>query len=132
MSGDSKRLPAPESIPYHLNARHKTKTYEEKLATTLAGGKRQDSRPFQETRKICKFQKFDCSSELNQEPIHLIYFFLFLVLKSNVIAKAKGSAYIEMGNTKVIVSVFDPREIVNKQTNSRQEKNFQRFEIDSF
>lgn len=28
--------------------------------------------------------------------------------------QAKGSAYIEMGQTKVIVSVFDPREIPNK------------------
>lgn len=40
-----------------------------------------------------------------------------LVLKLNVISKAKGSAYIEMGNTKVIVSVFDPREVANKQNN---------------
>lgn len=43
----------------------------------------------------------------------------FSVLKLNVISKAKGSAYIEMGNTKVIVSVFDPREIPNKQNNFR-------------
>lgn len=43
----------------------------------------------------------------------------FAVLKLNVISKAKGSAYIEMGNTKVIVSVFDPREIVNKQSTNR-------------
>lgn len=48
-----------------------------------------------------------------------IFFFLFhlSVLKLNVISKAKGSAYIEMGNTKVIVSVFDPREVANKQNN---------------
>lgn len=44
---------------------------------------------------------------------------MFSVLKLNVISKAKGSAYIEMGNTKVIVSVFDPREIPNKQNNFR-------------
>lgn len=39
-------------------------------------------------------------------------------MKPNVISKAKGSAYIEMGNTKVIVSVFDPREIPSKQQNN--------------
>lgn len=48
-----------------------------------------------------------------------VIFFLTVVLKLNVISKAKGSAYIEMGNTKVIASVFDPREIVNKQTNAK-------------
>lgn len=32
-------------------------------------------------------------------------------MKSSVISQSKGSAYIELGNTKVIVAVFDPREI---------------------
>lgn len=36
---------------------------------------------------------------------------LFTVLKVGVVSTAKGSAYIELGNTKAIVSVFDPREI---------------------
>lgn len=36
-------------------------------------------------------------------------------MKSDVVSKAKGSAYIEMGNTKIICSVFDPREIPSKQ-----------------
>lgn len=36
------------------------------------------------------------------------------VLKTGVITQAKGSAYIEIGKTKVIVSVFDPREIPNR------------------
>lgn len=53
MATDSKRLPAPESIPYHLTARQKTKTYQEKLATTLEGGQRLDKRKFAEARKIC-------------------------------------------------------------------------------
>lgn len=39
-------------------------------------------------------------------------------MKLDVISKAKGSAYIEMGNTKVISSVSDPREIP-KQNNFR-------------
>ncbi|RZC38694.1 RNase PH domain containing protein, partial [Asbolus verrucosus] len=37
-----------------------------------------------------------------------------LVLKCGVVSQAKGSAYIELDKTKVIVSVFDPREIPNK------------------
>jgi hypothetical protein len=35
----------------------------------------------------------------------------FSVMKLGVISTAKGSAYVELGRTKVIVSVFDPREI---------------------
>lgn len=39
---------------------------------------------------------------------------MLTVLKTGIISQAKGSAYIEMGNTKVICSVFDPREVPNK------------------
>jgi len=39
---------------------------------------------------------------------------LLAVLKTGIISQAKGSAYIEMGDTKVICSVFDPREVHNK------------------
>lgn len=35
-------------------------------------------------------------------------------MKTGAVTQAKGSAYIEVENTKVIVSVFDPREIPNK------------------
>lgn len=55
MASDLKRIPAPESIPYHLTARQKTKSYKEKLAITLENGKRQDERRFDEARKICEF-----------------------------------------------------------------------------
>jgi len=34
--------------------------------------------------------------------------------KTGVVSQAKGSAYVEIGNTKVICSVFDPREIPNR------------------
>lgn len=54
MASDSKRIPAPESTPYHLSSRQKTQSYQEKLATTLQGGQRQDKRKFEEARKICK------------------------------------------------------------------------------
>lgn len=55
MASDTKRIPAPESIPYHLTARQKTKTYQEKLAIALQNGQRQDKRKFEDARKICKF-----------------------------------------------------------------------------
>ncbi|XP_069676707.1 exosome complex component MTR3-like isoform X3 [Periplaneta americana] len=35
-------------------------------------------------------------------------------MKTGVVSQAKGSAYIEQNNTKVICSVFDPREIPRK------------------
>lgn len=35
-------------------------------------------------------------------------------MKTGVISQAKGSAYVEYNNTKVICSVFDPREIPNR------------------
>lgn len=37
-----------------------------------------------------------------------------IFLKTGVVSQAKGSAYVEIGQTKLIVSVFDPREIPNK------------------
>lgn len=55
MQYDQKRINGPESVPYHLNARHKTKSYEDKLAIVFAKGKRLDERKFDEARKICKF-----------------------------------------------------------------------------
>lgn len=115
MASDSKRIPAPESIPYHLSGRQKAKSYKEKLAITLENGKRQDNRQFDEARKICKYT----NKTLKSFWYNNIIIFVFSVLKLNVISKAKGSAYIEMGNTKVIGSVFDPREIPNKQNNFR-------------
>lgn len=57
MTTDVKRIPVPESIPYHLYARKKTKSYQEKLVTILDGGKRRDNRKFEEARKICMYFK---------------------------------------------------------------------------
>ncbi|XP_024887612.1 exosome complex component MTR3-like [Temnothorax curvispinosus] len=37
-----------------------------------------------------------------------------IFVKTGIVSQAKGSAYIEMGDTKVICSVFDPREVPNK------------------
>ncbi|KAK5648654.1 hypothetical protein RI129_003546 [Pyrocoelia pectoralis] len=38
----------------------------------------------------------------------------FVFLKCGVVSQAKGSAYFEVDNTKLIVSVYDPREIPKK------------------
>lgn len=59
MATDTKRIPAPESTPYHLPARQKSKSYQEKLAITLESGQRKDKRKFEEARKICKRNIFD-------------------------------------------------------------------------
>lgn len=45
------------------------------------------------------------------ECVSKIVVFCFLVIESGVLSNARGSAYIEMGQTKVTVAVFDPREI---------------------
>lgn len=37
-----------------------------------------------------------------------------IFLKTGIVSQAKGSAYIELGNTKVVCSVFDPRELSNR------------------
>lgn len=54
MASDLKKVPALDSVPYHLVARQNTKSYEEKLAEALEGGKRRDNRKHAEPRKICK------------------------------------------------------------------------------
>lgn len=55
MTTDLKRISVPESIPYHLYARKKTKSYQEKLVTIFDDGKRRDDRKFEEARKICMY-----------------------------------------------------------------------------
>lgn len=44
----------------------------------------------------------------------IVYVSICTVLKTGIVSQAKGSAYIELGNTKVVCSVFDPREVSNK------------------
>lgn len=58
MASDQRRFNGIESIPYHVNARCKTKTYEEKVASNLPNGKRKDARGFGEVRKICESIEF--------------------------------------------------------------------------
>ncbi|XP_030760221.1 exosome complex component MTR3-like [Sitophilus oryzae] len=89
MPVDHKRINGPEeSVPYELFARLSGLTSEKAFEQLYKAGKRSDGREFEEHRKI--------------------------FLKNGAVSQAKGSAYIEMGQTKVIVSVFDPREIPNR------------------
>jgi exosome complex component MTR3 len=57
---------------------------------------------------------------------------IVLVIKIGVVSQAKGSAYIEMGQTKVICSAFDPREIPNKANYSTQGELFCEFKFATF
>nr|CAI5838096.1 unnamed protein product [Callosobruchus analis] len=87
---DHKRINGPEdTLPYQLFIKLNRQSLSEKYKELVQNGKRQDSRTPLEHRKI--------------------------FIKTGVVSQAKGSAYIEVEKTKVIVSVFDPREIPNRQ-----------------
>uniref|UniRef100_A0A182TAE4 Uncharacterized protein n=1 Tax=Anopheles maculatus TaxID=74869 RepID=A0A182TAE4_9DIPT len=88
MPQDTKRINGPEvSTSYWIHCKaNAPKTFEDRLSDAIGkDGKRKDGRRLEESRKY--------------------------YAKVGVVSTAKGSAYIELGNTKVIVSVFDPREI---------------------
>ncbi|XP_044263680.1 exosome complex component MTR3-like [Tribolium madens] len=90
MPVDHKRINGPEiSIPYQLFDKLNTKSLKTQFSEIVQrNGTRADGRSSSEHRKI--------------------------FMKTGVVSQAKGSAYIELDQTKVIVSVFDPREIPNK------------------
>lgn len=107
MPQDQRRINGPEtSISYRFHSKINLKTYEELLRDVFVHPKpqhRNDGRKLDEPRKICKYNLTFLISIIN--PV------IIIVLKAGVVSQAKGSAYIEVGATKVIVSVFDPREI---------------------
>ncbi|CAK9822072.1 Exosome complex component MTR3 [Anthophora retusa] len=85
MPVDQKRINGPDvSVPYYIYSNLNNKSDEMKYDLS----KRSDKRSNNEIRKI--------------------------YLRTGIVSQAKGSAYIEMGNTKVVCSVFDPREVPNK------------------
>ena len=53
-------------------------------------------------------------------------------IKLGVVSRAKGSCYIEMGQTKVICSAFDPREIPNQASYSTQGQLYCEFKYATF
>lgn len=82
MTTDSKKVPALESVPYHLVAREISKTYQEKLAEALEGGKRKDKRKHAESRKICKSPfvcPFHSFQQLNAFRFYRIFFVSFKI-----------------------------------------------------
>lgn len=86
---DHKRINGPEeSVPYELFARLSTKKLDQNFKEVSTNKIRFDNRVLEEHRK--------------------------LFLKTGIVSQAKGSSYVEVGKTKLIVSVFDPREIPNK------------------
>ncbi|XP_063984389.1 exosome complex component MTR3-like [Diachasmimorpha longicaudata] len=86
MPVDQRRINGPEvTVPYQLYIDASSKSAEKKLDLL---NKREDGRAHSDVRKM--------------------------FVKTGVVSQAKGSAYIEVGTTKVVCSVFDPREIPNK------------------
>ncbi|XP_046734008.1 exosome complex component MTR3-like isoform X1 [Diprion similis] len=104
MPFDQKRINGPEvSVPYSVYTDiNKSKSSKPKKSLH----KRVDGRQHKDLRKI--------------------------FVKTGVISQAKGSAYIEVGTTKVVCSVFDPREIPNKNEYSLQGELFCEFKYAPF
>lgn len=108
MPKDHKRINGPEeTVPYNLFAKLNTKSLSKQFKEAVNNGKRVDARTIDEHRKICKFL-------IKGTDTTCISICFVVVLKTGIVSQAKGSAYIELGKTEVIVSVFDPREIPNR------------------
>jgi len=105
MPYDQRRINGPETtVPYCIYADLNSKPVKSKIEDELKN--RADSRKHKESRKM--------------------------YIKLGVVSHAKGSAYIEMGQTKVICSAFDPREIPNKTNYSMQGELFCKFKFAPF
>ncbi|KAK2577485.1 hypothetical protein KPH14_003583 [Odynerus spinipes] len=101
---DQKRINGPEvSVPYDIYA---TFSFKEKCIKKSNSSEREDGRAHNERRGV--------------------------FLKTGIVSQAKGSAYIEMGDTKVVCSVFDPREIPNKNEYCTQGELFCEFKFAPF
>jgi exosome complex component MTR3 len=93
MPTDSRRLQGPENTNSYTLYSPNNKTYHGLLNDLITNDeKRKDGRGLCDHRRI--------------------------YMKTGVVSQAKGSAYIEQSNTKVICSVFDPREIPRKSEHS--------------
>lgn len=110
---DQKRINGPEiSVPYEIYI-----PSEAKQSGVQSNIPKRHGRSHDELRNICKIiiEVMLCSiDEQNLIVLKICKEILLIVLKAGIISQAKGSAYIEMGDTKVICSVFDPREVHNK------------------
>ncbi|XP_014216517.1 exosome complex component MTR3 [Copidosoma floridanum] len=105
MPFDQRRINGPEfTVPYCIHVDLNEKPVKSSIKNSLKN--RADSRKHIESRKM--------------------------YLQLGIVSHAKGSAYIEMGQTKVICSVFDPREIPNKSNYTMQGELFCEFKFASF
>ncbi|CAG2059388.1 unnamed protein product [Timema podura] len=99
---DTRRVQGPDnSKPYLLFAKKKDKSYKDILSDLVSNGKRRDGRRLDQQRRILS----GCIANRVIDPPDL---------KTGVVTQAKGSAYMELNKTKVICSVYDPREIPGK------------------
>lgn len=107
MPSDQKRINGPDvSVPYNLHSSEQLQSYEARLQSILENESRRDGRQLNELRKICEYFKVKFHFGVSG-----IRFSSFTDIKRGPLTQAKGSAYIELGETKVTVAVFDPREI---------------------
>ncbi|KAJ8977952.1 hypothetical protein NQ317_008143 [Molorchus minor] len=107
MPVDHKRINGPEeTVPYSLFTKLNTKSLQQQFKEQVRDEKRSDNRLLLEHRKI--------------------------FIKTGLVSQAKGSAYIEQGKTKVIVSVFDPREIPNRTDYSLKGEIYCEFKFATF
>lgn len=104
MPVDQRRINGPEvSVPYHIYSN---------LNDT--------------SEKVKKYDLSERDDERANNDMRKIF------LKTGVVTQAKGSAYIEMGNTKVICSVFDPREVPNRNGYCEQGEIYCEFKFATF
>uniref|UniRef100_A0A2A4JIN7 Exoribonuclease phosphorolytic domain-containing protein n=1 Tax=Heliothis virescens TaxID=7102 RepID=A0A2A4JIN7_HELVI len=87
---DYRRFNGPEdSVSYKRFTKDHSKTYDELYKELLDDNElRKDGRALTEARSMCMF-----------------------FARTDMVSQAKGSAYVELRKTKVVCSVFDPREI---------------------
>ncbi|XP_013168062.1 PREDICTED: exosome complex component MTR3 [Papilio xuthus] len=86
---DYRRFNGPDdSVSYKRFTPDFLKSYEELLGDLLEKNNLKDEQASDEAQRVCKF-----------------------FAETDTISQAKGSAYVEIKNTKVVCSVFDPREI---------------------
>ncbi|XP_013149609.1 PREDICTED: exosome complex component MTR3 [Papilio polytes] len=86
---DYRRFNGPEdSVSYKRFTPDFLKNYDEQLSELLEKNNLKDEEASEESERACKF-----------------------FAKTDTISQAKGSSYVEIKNTKVVCSVFDPREI---------------------
>jgi len=96
---DHRRINGPES-----SLDYKIFSAEDQVETEL-NKKRADGRlQTSNHRPICKLL-------LNTLKFGIICELCILVMRTGVASQAKGSAYIEQGNTKIVCGVYGPREI---------------------